>query len=145
MTTTGTLWPGFSSASTVDSAPVVEVGVPPTETMTSPTGRAMYRSLFADLMQSSFEISVPPLRLDAEPHVAGDLTRFAGVYAWPDRCVEVTAADTCLLIGSENGETEALQLDERTFIVDPMDPDNPTVTFGAFDAAGRPRVLYVML
>jgi hypothetical protein len=26
-----------------------------------------------------------------------------------------------------------------------MNPDNPTVTFGAFDAIGRPRVLYVML
>ena len=34
---------------------------------------------------------------------------------------------------------------ERTFVVDPMDPDTPTVTFGAFDAAGRPRVLYDML
>ena len=36
-------------------------------------------------------------------------------------------------------------LDERTFVVDPTDPDNPMVTFGAFDAAGRPQVLYVML
>ena len=27
----------------------------------------------------------------------------------------------------------------------PLDPDNPTVTFGAFDAAGRPNVLYDML
>jgi hypothetical protein len=26
-----------------------------------------------------------------------------------------------------------------------MDPDNPTVTFEAFDAAGRPGVLYQML
>jgi hypothetical protein len=38
-----------------------------------------------------------------------------------------------------------LPLDERSFVVDPMDPDNPTVTFGVFDAAERPRVLYVML
>jgi CubicO group peptidase (beta-lactamase class C family) len=111
----------------------------------SNTGRALYRSLFADVMQSLFEISVPPLRLDAEAGVAGDLSRFAGVYAWPGRRVEVTAANTCLLIKSEHGETEALPLDERTFVVDSMDPDNPTVTFGAFDAAGRPRVLYVML
>jgi hypothetical protein len=36
-------------------------------------------------------------------------------------------------------------LDERTFLVDPTDTDNPTVTFGAFDAGGRPRVLYSML
>jgi CubicO group peptidase (beta-lactamase class C family) len=111
----------------------------------SNTGRALYRSLFRDLMQSLFGISVPPLRLDAEPGAVGDLSRFAGVYAWPDRRVEVTATQTCLLIKSERGETEALPLDERTFVVDSIDPDNPTVTFGAFDAAGRPRVLYVML
>jgi hypothetical protein len=109
------------------------------------TGRALYRSLFADLMQSLFEISVPPLRLDAEPGAAGDLSRFAGVYAWPDRRVEVTAADTCLLIKREQSESKGLPVDERTFVVDSMDPDNPTITFGAFDAAGRPRVLYVML
>ncbi len=29
--------------------------------------------------------------------------------------------------------------------MDAADPDNPTVTFGPDDAAGRPRVLYVML
>jgi CubicO group peptidase (beta-lactamase class C family) len=109
------------------------------------TGRAMYRSLFADLMASLFGISVSPLRLDASPGAAGDLSRFAGVYAWPDRRVEVTAAGGCLLIKSEQGETEALPLDERTFLIDAMDPDNPTVTFGHYDAAGRPQVLYLML
>jgi CubicO group peptidase (beta-lactamase class C family) len=111
----------------------------------SSTGRAMYRSLFADLMQSLFGISVPPLRLGASPGAAGDLSRFAGIYAWPDRQVEVTATAGALLIKSEQGETEALPLDERTFLVDAMNPDNPTVTFGAFDATGRPRVLYIML
>jgi CubicO group peptidase (beta-lactamase class C family) len=110
----------------------------------SSTGRAMYRSLFADLMESLSGISVPPLRLDAAPGAAGDLTRFAGVYAWPDRRVDVTATANGLLI-SEDSQIEALPLDERTFVTDPADPDNPTVTFGAFDAAGRPRVLYDML
>ncbi len=105
----------------------------------------MYRSLFADLMQSLFGITIPPLRFDTSPAAAGDLSRFAGVYAWPDRQVEVTATARGLLINSEDGETAALPLDERTFLVDAMDPDNPTVTFGAFDAAGRPRVLYLML
>ena len=109
------------------------------------TGRAMYRSLFADLMKSSFGIGVPPLRLDPSPGAAGDLSRFAGVYAWPDRRVEVTAAGSCLLIKSEHDETEALPLDGRTFLVDAADPDNPTVTFGAYDAAGRPQILYLML
>ena len=111
----------------------------------SSTGRAMYRSLFADLMGSMFGISVPPLRLEAAVRAAGDLSRFAGVYAWPDRQVEVTATANGLLIKSEDRETQALPLDEQTFLVDPADPDNPTVTFGAFDTAGRPQVLYDML
>lgn len=91
-----------------------------------------------------FGISVP-LRLDASPGTASDLSRFAGLYAWPDRRVDVTEAGTRLLIKSEDDETEALPIDERTFLVDPLDPDNPTVTFGAFDALGRPQVLYQML
>jgi CubicO group peptidase (beta-lactamase class C family) len=111
----------------------------------SSTGRAMYRSLFAELMRSQFGITVPPLRLDARPGVAGDLSRFVGVYAWPDRQVKVTATESGLLIESEQGATEGLPLDERTFLVDATDPDTPTLTFGAFDAAGRPRVLYDML
>ena len=112
----------------------------------STAGRAMYRSLFDELMKSSFDIHVPPLRLEAAPGMAGDLSRFAGVYAWPDRKIEVTAtARGTLLIKSESGESEALPLGERTFLVEPENPDNPTVTFGAFDAAGRPQVLYVML
>ena len=41
------------------------------------TGRATYRSLFAELMESAFEITVPPLNLDASPGAAGDLSRFA--------------------------------------------------------------------
>ena len=45
----------------------------------------------------------------------------------------------------EEGEREALPVDERTFLVDAAEPDNPTITFGAFDAAGRPQVLYIML
>ena len=109
------------------------------------TGRAMYRSLFTDLMDSLFGISVPPLLLDPRPGAAGDLSRFAGVYAWSDRKVEVTATSGGLLTRSEHGETQGLPLDERTFLVDALDPDNPTLTFGAFDAAGRPRVVYLML
>jgi hypothetical protein len=87
----------------------------------------------------------PPLHLDAEPGAAGDLSRFAGVYAWPDRRVEVTATRGRLLINNERGESGARPLDGRTFLVDPQDPDNPTVTFGAFDVVGRPRVFFEML
>jgi hypothetical protein len=96
-------------------------------------------------MKSSFGISVSPLRLNPSPGAAGDLSRFAGVYAWPDRRVDVAAAGSCLLITSEHDETEALPLDGRTFVVDAADPDNPTVTFDGFDAAGRPQILYLML
>lgn len=111
----------------------------------SRTGRAMYRLLFADLMASLCGIRVPPLRLHTSPGAAGDLSRFAGVYAWPDRQVDVTATAHGLLLSGGPGQTEALPIDERTFLADPADPDNPTVTFGAFDAAGRPGVLYDML
>jgi hypothetical protein len=47
-------------------------------------------------------MSVPPLRLDAAPGAAGDLSRFAGVYAGPDRQVDVTATADGLLISSED-------------------------------------------
>jgi CubicO group peptidase (beta-lactamase class C family) len=111
----------------------------------SSTGRAMYRSLFAELMKISFGISVPPICLDPSLGAAGDLSRFAGVYAWPDWRVEVIPSVNGLVIKDQFGETEALPLDHRTFLVDAMDPDNPAVTFGDFDLAGRPGVLYRML
>ena len=109
------------------------------------TGRAMYRSFFAELMEPWLGIRVPPLRLRPSAGAAGDLSRFVGVYAWPDRKVEVTATASGLLIKGEQGEIEGFPLDDRTFLVDASDPDDPTITFGAFDASGRPRVLYSML
>jgi hypothetical protein len=111
----------------------------------SGTGRAMYRSLFADLMPPLTGISVPPLRLDPAPGRAGDLSRFAGVYAWPDRRVDVAATDDGLVMTEGNTSADALPIDERTFLINPYDPDNPAVTFEAFDAARRPAVLYDML
>ena len=108
------------------------------------SGRAMYRSLFADLL-GSFGIELPPLDLEPKSGAAGDLSRYAGEYAWPDRSVRVSTLADSLLITTGSREFEALALDEWTFLVDPADPDNPTVTFDAFDAAGRPRVLYRML
>lgn len=111
----------------------------------SGTGRAMYRSLFTELMPPLCGISVPPLHLQASPGAASDLSRFAGRYAWPDRLVDITATTNGLLISSEDSQNEALPINDRTFLLDPADPDSPTVTFGAFDAAGQPRVLYDML
>jgi CubicO group peptidase (beta-lactamase class C family) len=109
------------------------------------TGRALYRSLFTELMQSGFGLDVRPLSLDPSPGAAGDLSRFEGVYAWPDWRVKVTATGRGLVITGDDGETEALPLDERAFLVDAVDPDNATVSFGAFDDSGRPGVIYQML
>lgn len=109
------------------------------------TGRALYRSLFSDLMKAWFGVSVPALRLEPSLGAAGDLSRFAGVYAWPDRRWEVTATDTGLVMEGDGRTIEALPIDDRTFLVDARNPDTPTVTFGAFDGSGRPGVLYQML
>lgn len=108
------------------------------------TGRALYRSLFAELVPALFGIAFPQLRLEPS-RSRGPLTRFAGAYGWPDRRVEVRAAASWLRIAGEAGEQEALPLDGRAFLVDSADPDTPTVTFGEFDGAGRPQVLYLML
>ena len=87
-------------------------------------------------MASLFGISVPPLRLDpcpAQPATcrASPASTHGPTGGWRSR---PPGAACC--IASEEGETEALPLDERTFLVDAADPDNPTVTFGAFDADG---------
>jgi CubicO group peptidase (beta-lactamase class C family) len=111
----------------------------------SGTGRAMYRSLFGELLKPLFGISMPALQLEPSPRAADNLSRFAGVYAWPDQRWEVTATETSLVMDGPNGTIEALPVDDCTFLVDLDDPDNPTMTFGAFDAGGRPGVLYQML
>jgi len=102
-------------------------------------GRALYRSLLPELLD------VPPLDLEPRPGAAGDLSRYAGLYAWPDRRWNVSATEDRLRIERDGSVLEALPIDERTFLVDANDPDIPTVTFGTFDADGRPGVLYHML
>jgi CubicO group peptidase (beta-lactamase class C family) len=111
----------------------------------SGTGRALYRSLFQELMPTRFGISMQPLELRPSAGAAGNLSRFAGVYAWPDRRLEVTATGTGLLMTTPQGTIEAVPIDDRTFLVDVTDPDTPTVTFGGFDDNVRPDVLYEML
>jgi CubicO group peptidase (beta-lactamase class C family) len=108
-------------------------------------GRAVYRSIFPGVMGAWFGIHVPPLRLEPSEGAAGDLSRFAGVYAWPDRRWDVTATDSCLVLESGGRSVEGLPLDDRTFLIDRGDPDTPTATFGSFDDDGRPGVLYEML
>ena len=112
------------------------------------TGRAMYRSLLPELLGPWLGIDMPDTRLtnppdDTRPPL--DLSRYAGLYAWPDRRVEVVAQRDRLLVTSEGVTSEAVPLDDRTFVVDPADPDNPTITFGDFDGVGRPKLVYLML
>jgi len=111
----------------------------------SATGRALYRSIFPELMDAWFGIQVPPLRLERSDGAAGDLSRFAGVYAWPDRRWDVAATGSSLVLATGGRRLVGLPVDDRTFVVDAVDPDTPTVTFGAFDDDGRPGVLYEML
>ena len=96
-------------------------------------------------MQSAFSIAIPPLRLKPTDNAPGDLSPYAGAYGWPDRQIQVTLAGSNLRIKTESGETEARPIDRQVFVVDPDDPDAPTVTFGSFDGTGRPAVLYDML
>jgi CubicO group peptidase (beta-lactamase class C family) len=109
------------------------------------TGRAMYRSLFPEIVEEAFGIRMPPLGLEPSVGAAVDLGRFAGTYAWPDRHADVTATEAGLRIAVDGRDYEARPIDDRAFLVDPTDPDNPTVTFGAFDERRRPHALYVML
>jgi CubicO group peptidase (beta-lactamase class C family) len=109
------------------------------------TGRAMIRSLLSELMPKLYGIVVPPLNLTPSVGVAGDLSRFAGIYAWPDRRIEVTATADALRLITDDGESEARPIDGDTFLVDAADPDTPTITFGPPGRAGRPAVLYDML
>ena len=111
----------------------------------SSRGRLLYRTLVPHLMKDVFGIEVPHPHLQPTPGAAGELARFAGRYAWPDHDVVVRATDGALLITDGERTADALPVDDRSFLVDPADPDNPTMTFGAFDAAGHPGVLYDML
>jgi CubicO group peptidase (beta-lactamase class C family) len=108
-------------------------------------GRAACRSLFGDLLNEWFDIDAPALLLEPSEGSAGDLSRFEGVYAWPDRSWTVRATDTALVIEGDGRKVVAPPINDRSFLVDAADPDKPSVTFGAFDSAGRPGVLYAML
>ena len=111
----------------------------------SARGRALYRSLLPAVMGAWFGVRMPTLELRAFDCAAGDLSRFEGVYAWPDRHWDVTARASSLALTSDDRTFDGLPIDERTFLIDADDPDTPTVTFAAFGDDGRPGVLYDML
>jgi CubicO group peptidase (beta-lactamase class C family) len=109
------------------------------------SGRAFYRALFPRVMEEWFGVRMPPLRLEPSVGAAGDLSRYAGAYAWPDRRWDITARDDGLVLTQDDRTLEASPIDARTFLVDAGNPDTPTVTFGAFDDDDRPRVLYELV
>jgi CubicO group peptidase (beta-lactamase class C family) len=108
------------------------------------TGRAMFRSLIQPLMDE-MGVDVPPLRLHAESGAIFDLEPFSGDYVWPDRRCRVDVDDDSLSIQVDDRFVTATPIGDGIFLVDPDNPDTPTVTFGGFDSAGQPQVIYLML
>jgi len=108
-------------------------------------GRAVARSVLAEVVPERFGVNVASRRLDPPPDVPEQLTPYAGAYGWPDRRVDVTESARGLLVSEDGIAREAMPLDRRTFLLDRDDPDTPTVTFDDFDRAGRPGVLYDMV
>ena len=108
-------------------------------------GRAVARSVLAEVVPAWFGVDVATLRLDPSPDVPEQLTAYAGAYGWPDRRVDVTESARGLLVSEDGIAKEAVPLDRRTFLIDRDDPDTPTITFDDFDRAGRPGVLYDMV
>ena len=108
-------------------------------------GRALHRTLLAELVPRVSGLRPSSVTLSPSPGAAGNLARFAGTYAWPDRRTTVVVGSDALRLTTDDGEVEAVPVDGRTFLVDPADPDTPTVTFGGFDRDGVPSVLYDMV
>lgn len=108
-------------------------------------GRTVAGSVLAETVPRLFGVDVATVGLEPSPDVPRQLNRYTGAYGWPDRRVEVTESARGLLITEDGLAREALPLDHTTFLVDPEDPDTPTITFGDFDREGRPGVLYDMV
>lgn len=109
------------------------------------TGRALARSLLPEVVDRTWGLGVPPLSLETAPREDRDVTAYAGTYGWPDRRVDVAVADDGLVITEDDVLVTARPVTDRTFVVDPEDPDTPTVTFADFDEEGLPGVLYSMI
>jgi CubicO group peptidase (beta-lactamase class C family) len=108
-------------------------------------GRALARSILAEVVPAWFGVDVASVCLDPSRNVPDQVTTYTGAYGWPDRRVDVTESARGLLVAEDGIAKEAVPLDRRTFLVDPDDPDTPTITFDDFDRDGRPGVLYDMV
>jgi CubicO group peptidase (beta-lactamase class C family) len=106
------------------------------------SGRALAGTLLPELMEATHGIRLPAWRPAPTGAAAGDLSRFAGAYTWPDRRIDVSVAGEGLRITEGDREALARPLDDRTFLLDPEDADGPTDTFGVLADDGRPGVLY---
>lgn len=136
-------WDGVLSGQRTVLRMLPELGAAVILATNGSTGRALYRSVFPTVMEE-LGVAVPSFRLRPEPGASGDLERFAGEYAWPDRRCRVTSEES-LAVEIDGRSLTAVPVADGVFLVDPDDPDNPTVTFGDSDMTGRPRVIYVML
>ena len=98
----------------------------------------------ATVMDDSFSVRRPRLRLQPRPVPRGIWLGSAGAYTWPETAATSSRRLTtaCCSPGGGDGQASARR---RTFVVDADDDDWPTLTFGAFDSAGRPGVLYRLL
>ncbi len=108
-------------------------------------GRAMARSVLADVVPAWFGVKVATGRPHRSPDLPEQLTTYTGAYGWPDRRVDVTESARGLVVSEDGIAKEAVPLDRRTFLLDRDHPDTPTISFDDFDRAGRPGVLYDMV
>jgi hypothetical protein len=66
LTTTGTLWPGFNSASTAESTLVVEICWPSTDTIVSPTRSPAFAAGPPAFTEPTYAVPARVARTDAE-------------------------------------------------------------------------------
>lgn len=108
-------------------------------------GRALARAVLFDGGPGWFGVAVPPVPQQPAPAQPEQLAAYRGAYGWPDRRVQVQPTDRSVMV-TENGVTrQALPLGLGVFLVDPENPDTPTITFAGFDRNGRPGILYDMV
>jgi CubicO group peptidase (beta-lactamase class C family) len=108
-------------------------------------GRALARGVLMDGGPDWFGLAVPPLPQNSAPAPPERLSLYRGAYGWPDRRVDVQATDRSMTVTEEGVTRQALPLGSGIFLIDPGNPDTPTITFADFDRNGRPGVLYDMV
>lgn len=105
------------------------------------TGRPLYRSVFPALLQECFGVVMPPPfdegRTDTSP-----LDRFAGTYGWLDTSMTVVAEGATLTVSDSGTPATVHRIGESTFVLDPENPADSSLTFANVDDDGKPQLLY---